>query len=188
MADDALFIGWGEVVRGREHQAIEVFGEHRWRSGSEAQDAAPGRRASSRACCQPHGGARWRASCWCTAQRAQLDALAARPGVRARDGACRHDRRGARRRARVLRRVARAADGPLPRGLVGARVPAYSRNRPPGRRGRLGGGRSAAYASDRGGLAARCGARPQLDGRALERAQPHVLPRQALLAGAPASP
>jgi hypothetical protein len=27
MADDALFIGWGEVVRGREGKAIEVFNE-----------------------------------------------------------------------------------------------------------------------------------------------------------------
>ena len=27
MADDALFIGWGEVVRGREEKAVEVFGE-----------------------------------------------------------------------------------------------------------------------------------------------------------------
>ena len=27
MADDALFVGWGEVVRGRETKAVEVFGE-----------------------------------------------------------------------------------------------------------------------------------------------------------------
>jgi hypothetical protein len=27
MADEALFIGWGEVVRGRETKALEVFGE-----------------------------------------------------------------------------------------------------------------------------------------------------------------
>ena len=27
MADDALFLGWGEVVRGREEKAVEVFGE-----------------------------------------------------------------------------------------------------------------------------------------------------------------
>jgi hypothetical protein len=27
MADEALFIGWGEVVRGRERRALEVFGE-----------------------------------------------------------------------------------------------------------------------------------------------------------------
>jgi hypothetical protein len=26
MADDALFIGWGDVVRGREGPALEVFG------------------------------------------------------------------------------------------------------------------------------------------------------------------
>jgi len=27
MSDDALFIGWGEVVRGREEKAVEVFNE-----------------------------------------------------------------------------------------------------------------------------------------------------------------
>ncbi len=27
MADNALFIGWGEVVRGREQKAVEVFNE-----------------------------------------------------------------------------------------------------------------------------------------------------------------
>ena len=27
MADEALFIGWGEVVRGRERKALEVFNE-----------------------------------------------------------------------------------------------------------------------------------------------------------------
>jgi len=27
MADEALFFGWGEVVRGREAKALEVFGE-----------------------------------------------------------------------------------------------------------------------------------------------------------------
>jgi hypothetical protein len=27
MADDALFVGWGEVVRGRETKAVEVFNE-----------------------------------------------------------------------------------------------------------------------------------------------------------------
>jgi hypothetical protein len=27
MADDALFLGWGQVVRGREQKAVEVFGE-----------------------------------------------------------------------------------------------------------------------------------------------------------------
>ena len=27
MADEALFIGWGEVVRGRERKAVEVFNE-----------------------------------------------------------------------------------------------------------------------------------------------------------------
>ena len=27
MADEALFVGWGEVVRGRETKAVEVFAE-----------------------------------------------------------------------------------------------------------------------------------------------------------------
>lgn len=27
MADDALFLGWGEVVRGREEKAVDVFNE-----------------------------------------------------------------------------------------------------------------------------------------------------------------
>ena len=27
MADEALFIGWGDVVRGRESKALEVFNE-----------------------------------------------------------------------------------------------------------------------------------------------------------------
>jgi hypothetical protein len=27
MSDDALFVGWGEVVRGREGKAVEVFNE-----------------------------------------------------------------------------------------------------------------------------------------------------------------
>ena len=54
MADDALFIGWGAVVRGREQQALEVFGETVafWQ---EAQNA--GRVESFEPCLlQPHGG------------------------------------------------------------------------------------------------------------------------------------
>ena len=27
MADEALFLGWGEIVRGRETKAVEVFNE-----------------------------------------------------------------------------------------------------------------------------------------------------------------
>ena len=27
MADEALFLGWGEIVSGREHQAVEVLNE-----------------------------------------------------------------------------------------------------------------------------------------------------------------
>jgi hypothetical protein len=38
MADDALFIGWGEVVRGRERKAIEVFNESVQYYGQLQQD------------------------------------------------------------------------------------------------------------------------------------------------------
>ena len=64
MADDALFIGWGEVVRGREHQALEVFDE----TVAFWQQAAggPGRAASSRAC-SSRTAAGSPASCWCAA-------------------------------------------------------------------------------------------------------------------------
>ena len=54
MADDALFIGWGPVVRGREQQAVEVFGETVafWQ---QARD--DGRIESYEPCfLQPHGG------------------------------------------------------------------------------------------------------------------------------------
>jgi hypothetical protein len=38
MADDALFIGWGEVVRGRERKAVEVFNESLQYYGQLQQD------------------------------------------------------------------------------------------------------------------------------------------------------
>ncbi len=38
MADDALFIGWGEVVRGRETKALEVFNESIQYYGQLQQD------------------------------------------------------------------------------------------------------------------------------------------------------
>ena len=38
MADDALFIGWGEVVRGREMKAVEVFNESLEYYGQLQQD------------------------------------------------------------------------------------------------------------------------------------------------------
>ena len=38
MADDALFIGWGEVVRGREEKAVEVFNESIQYYGQLQQD------------------------------------------------------------------------------------------------------------------------------------------------------
>jgi hypothetical protein len=38
MADEALFIGWGEVVRGRESKALEVFNESLQYYGQLQQD------------------------------------------------------------------------------------------------------------------------------------------------------
>ncbi|HZG48629.1 MAG TPA: hypothetical protein VEY90_03825 [Thermoleophilaceae bacterium] len=38
MADEALFIGWGEVVRGREGKALEVFNESIQYYGQLQQD------------------------------------------------------------------------------------------------------------------------------------------------------
>jgi hypothetical protein len=38
MADEALFIGFGEVVRGRERKAVEVFGESVQYYGKLQQD------------------------------------------------------------------------------------------------------------------------------------------------------
>ena len=38
MADEALFIGWGEVVRGRESKALDVFNESLQYYGKLQQD------------------------------------------------------------------------------------------------------------------------------------------------------
>jgi hypothetical protein len=38
MADEALFIGWGDVVRGRERKAVEVFNESLQYYGQLQQD------------------------------------------------------------------------------------------------------------------------------------------------------
>lgn len=38
MAGEALFIGWGQVVRGREKQALQVFGESMEYYGKLQQD------------------------------------------------------------------------------------------------------------------------------------------------------
>jgi hypothetical protein len=54
MADAGLFIGWGEVVRGREERAIEVFNEAIQFYGQLQQD---GRIESFDVCLlEPHGG------------------------------------------------------------------------------------------------------------------------------------
>jgi hypothetical protein len=76
MADDALFIGWGAVVRGREQQALRVFQETLafWQ---EAQDA--GRVESFEPCLlQPHGGG-LAGFMLVRGERVQLDALSASP-------------------------------------------------------------------------------------------------------------
>jgi hypothetical protein len=54
MADAGLFIGWGEVVRGREERAVEVFNETIQFYG---QLQADGRIESFEPCLlEPHGG------------------------------------------------------------------------------------------------------------------------------------
>ena len=54
MADSGLFIGWGEVVRGREERALEVFNEAVEFYGRLQQD---GRIESFDVCLlEPHGG------------------------------------------------------------------------------------------------------------------------------------
>jgi hypothetical protein len=54
MADAGLFIGWGEVVRGREERALEVFNETMQFYGQLQQD---GRIESFEPCLlEPHGG------------------------------------------------------------------------------------------------------------------------------------
>lgn len=74
MADDALFIGWGEVVRGREQRALEVFGETVafWQ-----EQQSNGRVESFEPCLlQPHGGG-LAGFMLIRGERAQLDALGA---------------------------------------------------------------------------------------------------------------
>jgi hypothetical protein len=54
MADAGLFIGWGEVVRGREDKAIQVFNESVQYYGGLQQE---GRIESFEVCLlEPHGG------------------------------------------------------------------------------------------------------------------------------------
>jgi hypothetical protein len=54
MADAGLFIGWGQVVRGREERALEVFNETIELYGQMQSD---GRIESFEVCLlQPHGG------------------------------------------------------------------------------------------------------------------------------------
>ncbi|HEX5147006.1 MAG TPA: hypothetical protein VFV85_08285 [Conexibacter sp.] len=74
MADDALFIGWGAVVRGREQQALEVFGE----TVAFWQEAlANGRVEQFEPCLlRPHGGG-LAGFMLIHGERAQLDAIAA---------------------------------------------------------------------------------------------------------------
>lgn len=76
MADDALFIGWGAVVRGREQKALEVFGE----TVAFWQDAQGNGRVESFEPCllQPHGGG-LAGFMLIRGERATLDAIAASP-------------------------------------------------------------------------------------------------------------
>jgi hypothetical protein len=54
MADEALFIGWGEVVRGRETKALEVFNESVQYYGQLQQDGRI--EAMDAWFLEPHGG------------------------------------------------------------------------------------------------------------------------------------
>jgi hypothetical protein len=72
MADDALFIGWGAVVRGREQQALEVFGETVafWQE-AQANGFEP-------CLLQPHGGG-LAGFMLIHGERTKLDAISASP-------------------------------------------------------------------------------------------------------------
>ncbi len=76
MADDALFIGWGAAVRGREQHALEVFGE----TVSFWQEAQSNGRVEGFEPCllQPHGGG-LAGFMLIRGERTQLDALSASP-------------------------------------------------------------------------------------------------------------
>jgi hypothetical protein len=76
MADDALFIGWGAVVRGREQRALDVFGE----TVSFWQEAQGNGRIDGFEPCllQPHGGG-LAGFMLIRGDRMQLDAISASP-------------------------------------------------------------------------------------------------------------
>ena len=78
MADEALFLGWGEIVSGRERKALDVFNESVQYYG-QLQEA--GRRASRRGSCR-RTAVTWRASSCCAGARGARRHRA-QPGVRA---------------------------------------------------------------------------------------------------------
>ena len=69
MADAALFIGWGQVVRGREKRAVQVFNEsvEYWGEGCRAT----ARSRTSRWCSWRRTAATFRASPCCAAARSR---------------------------------------------------------------------------------------------------------------------
>ena len=76
MADDALFIGWGEAVRGREERALGGLPGDRSATGMQAQQRRPDRQLRAVSCCEPHGGG-LAGFMLVRGERAQLDALRA---------------------------------------------------------------------------------------------------------------
>ena len=124
MADDALFIGWGEGVRGREGKAVEVFNKSLQYYGQLQQG---GKIKSVEAWfLAPHGGDLG-GFIMLRGEREQLDD-SAQPGVGAAPGAGRDDRRPDGRCGRLYGRGHRPADGPVPGG--GRRPGRIARRKP----------------------------------------------------------
>ena len=81
MADAGLFIGWGQVVRGREERALEVFNET-VQSCTGRCSRTDASRSFEVALLQPHGG-ELAGYAMLRGSEAQIDALAPRRGLRA---------------------------------------------------------------------------------------------------------
>ena len=137
MADAGLFIGWGQVVRGREQRALEVFNESvRYWGGLQGDGKIEDFEV---VLLNPHGGdlagfALLRGSA------EQMDALRNDERVSTSEHARRPDRREPRDRRRAPRGGDRQRDGHVPGGDRGARLAPGLRRRarraPQGRHGR----------------------------------------------------
>ena len=111
MAGEALFLGWGPVVRGREQKALQVFQETIEYYGKLQQEGQID--SFEPVLIAPHGGDLG-GFVLLRGERAKLDRDPRQRGLRAaRDARC-HDRGQRRRDQRLHRRVARTSDGPVP--------------------------------------------------------------------------